>query len=91
MVFPITVKEKVWDFADDSVVKNSPTNAGDMVSIPGPGRSHMLWGKLGPQAPTTEPTLKSPCSATREAMAMGRSCTTTKKLMVIRCDLKGRR
>ena len=24
-------------------VKNPPANAGDMGSIPGPGRSHMLW------------------------------------------------
>ena len=26
-----------------SVVKNPPANAGDTGSIPGPGRSHMLW------------------------------------------------
>ena len=29
------------DFPGSSVVKNPPANAGDMVSIPGPGRSHM--------------------------------------------------
>ena len=28
-------------FPGDSVVKNSPVNAGDMGLIPGPGRSHM--------------------------------------------------
>ena len=27
-----------------AVVKNPPVNAGDMASIPGPGRSHMPWG-----------------------------------------------
>ena len=31
------------DFPGGSVVKNLPANAGDMGSISGPGRSHMLW------------------------------------------------
>ena len=31
------------DFPGGAVVKNPPANAGDMGSIPGPGRSHMLW------------------------------------------------
>ena len=31
------------DFPGGTVVKNPPANAGDMGSIPGPGRSHMLW------------------------------------------------
>ena len=30
------------DFPGGTVVKNPPANAGDMGSIPGPGRSHML-------------------------------------------------
>ena len=30
------------DFSDGPVVKNPPANAGDMGSIPGPGKSHML-------------------------------------------------
>ena len=30
-------------FPGDSVVKNPPADAGDMGSIPGPGRSHMPW------------------------------------------------
>ena len=49
------------------VVKNLPCNMGDISSIPGPGRSHMLWGDqalaaqllsllLSLQAATTEPT-----------------------------------
>ena len=33
-------KEKV-DFPGGAVVKNPPTNAGDMDSSPGPGRFHM--------------------------------------------------
>ena len=31
------------DFPGGAVVKNPPVNAGDMGSIPGPGRSHMPW------------------------------------------------
>ena len=34
------------DFPGGPVVKNPPANAGDMNSIPGPGRSHMLWVNL---------------------------------------------
>ena len=30
------------DFPGGAVVKNPPANAGDMGSLPGPGRSHML-------------------------------------------------
>ena len=32
-----------WDFPGGPVVKNPPANVGDMGSIPGLGRSHMLW------------------------------------------------
>ena len=31
------------DFPGGTVVKNPPANAGDTGSIPGPGRSHVLW------------------------------------------------
>ena len=34
--------EFICDFPGGPVVKNPPTNAGDMCSIPGLGRSHML-------------------------------------------------
>ena len=34
---------KGGDFPGGTVIKNPPANAGDMGSIPGPGRSHMLW------------------------------------------------
>ena len=33
--------DTVGDFPGGLVVKNLPANAGDMGSIPGPGRSHM--------------------------------------------------
>ena len=32
------------DFPDGPEVKNSPANAGDTGSIPGPGRSHISQG-----------------------------------------------
>ena len=32
-----------WDFPGGTVVKNPPANAGDMGSIPDPGRSHVPW------------------------------------------------
>ena len=31
------------DFPGGAVVKNPPASAGDMGSIPGPGRTHMPW------------------------------------------------
>ena len=44
----------MWDFPGGAVVKNPPANAGDMCSIPGPGRSHMATEQLSPCATTTE-------------------------------------
>ena len=41
------------------MVKNLPCNARDTGSIPGPGRSHMPWDKIGLGAATTEPVLQS--------------------------------
>ena len=34
----------IWDFPDGSALKNSPANAGDIGSIPDPGRSLMPRG-----------------------------------------------
>ena len=36
-------KAYLGDFPGDTVVKNPPVNAGDMDSIPGPGRCHVPW------------------------------------------------
>ena len=38
----VTIKKEYRDFPGGTVVKNPPANAGDMGSIPGPGRTHML-------------------------------------------------
>ena len=35
-------KKTIQGFPGDPVVKNPPCNIGDVGSIPGPGRSHML-------------------------------------------------
>ena len=45
-----------WDFPGGTVVKNPPANAGDMGSIPGPGRSHMSE-QPSPCTTTAEPAL----------------------------------
>ena len=39
----LTLKPDCWGFPGGTVVRNPPANAGDTGSIPGPGRSHMLW------------------------------------------------
>ena len=38
-----TVRKEGKDFLDSAVDKNLPVNAGDMGSISGLGRFHMLW------------------------------------------------
>ena len=43
-------------FPIGSVVKNLPANAGDMGSIPGQGRSYILWSN---EAPAQLPSLYS--------------------------------
>ena len=45
------LRKALTDFFGGTVDKNPPTNAGDMGSIPAPGRSHM------PRATATEPEL----------------------------------
>ena len=37
------LNESLMGFPGGSMVKNPQSNAGDMGSIPGLGRSHMLW------------------------------------------------
>ena len=37
------------------VVKNLPVIAGNMGSIPGPGRSHMPWGNKAQALPQEKP------------------------------------
>ena len=44
-------------FPGGSVGKNLPANLGDMSSIPGPGRSHMLWDNEAGVPQLIEPAL----------------------------------
>ena len=46
---------KTWEFPGDPVVKNPPSNVGDMGSIPGPGtKITHTSGQLSPCTVTTE-------------------------------------
>ena len=40
----VPFKRNIEDFPGGLVVKDLPAKAGDAGSIPGPGRSYMLWG-----------------------------------------------
>ena len=46
-------------------MKNPTANAGDMGSIPGPGRSHVLQ-RNSPGTPTTEAVFRNPGTAATE-------------------------
>ena len=51
-----TFKRHSWDFPGGPVVKNPPTNAGNVGSIPGPGTEiPRVTGQLSPCATTPEP------------------------------------
>ena len=70
----------IRDFPGGTVVKNPPANAGDMGSIPGPGRSHMLQSNwtcapqlLSLRSRAREPQLLSPHATTVEARTL-RAC-----------------
>ena len=45
---------KETDFPGSPAAKNPPANAGDMGSIPGPGRFHTFLGATKPVATTTD-------------------------------------
>ena len=66
------------DFPGGPVVESPSVNAGDMGSMPGPGRPTDR-GATKPGATTTEPELGSLCSATREATTMRSPHTATKR------------
>ena len=59
------------DFPGGAAVENPPANAGDMGSIPGPGRSHM------PQSNKACAQLLSLCSIAREPQLLSPHATTT--------------
>ena len=66
-------KELAWTSLEVQWIKNLPANAGDMGSVPGPGRSHTLQSN---QAHV--PQLLSLCFAAREATTVRSPHTTIK-------------
>ena len=46
--------EMINNFPGGTVAESPPANAGDMGSVPGPGRSHMLWSNRSPCVTATE-------------------------------------
>ena len=56
-------------FPGSLVVKNTPANAGDTGSIPGPGRSHMPWSNQ-----VCEPQLLSLCHQARNPQLLKPVC-----------------
>ena len=69
--------KKIQGFPGGPVVKNPPANAGDMGSIPGPGRFHMLQGSwacvpqlLSPRAAATEAVLSGACAPQEEPLRL---------------------
>ena len=46
--YSLQIETKMEAFPGSPVVMNPPANAGDMGSIPGPGRFHMLQGNKAP-------------------------------------------
>ena len=71
-------------FPGGSVVKNLSANAGDTGSIPGLGRSHILWSSYArmPQllslcSTAWEPQLLSPRATTTDARTPQSPCSAT--------------
>ena len=54
------LKTNLWDLPGDTVDKNLPANSGDMGSVPGPGRVHILRSNQTPAAPTADPETLEP-------------------------------
>ena len=70
-----TKNEGSWDFPGGPVIKNLPSNAGDVGSIPGRGtKIPHTAGQLSPRAKTTEPG----CSRAREPQLERSPCATMK-------------
>ena len=72
-------------FPGGSVVKNSSASAGDMGSIPDPGRSRMLWSKrahrlqlLSLRSRAQEPQLLSQRATATEAVRPQSPCSETR-------------
>ena len=61
------LKRQLWGFLGGAVFENLPANAGDTVSRPGLGRSHMPRSNWAREPQLLSLRVWSLCSATREA------------------------
>ena len=66
------------DFPGGAEDKNLPASAGDLGSIPGPGRFYMPRNNIACASQLLKPRIQRLCSATREATPMRNTCTTAK-------------
>ena len=55
-----TTTTKIQDLPGGTVHKTLPASAGDMASIPGPGRFHMPWSNLARVSQPRRPTCLEP-------------------------------
>ena len=72
------IKTTMRGFPGGAVVENLPANAGDTVSSPGLGRSHMPRSNWAREPQLLSLRVWSLCSATREAAIVRGPCTAMK-------------
>ena len=77
-VLDVVIKEMYGGFPGGAVVENLPANAGHTGSIPGPGRSHMLWSDWAREPQLLSLRIWSLYSATGEAAIVRGPCTAMK-------------
>ena len=61
----LIVRGESWDFPGHPVVRNLPSSAGDVGSIPGWGISLHALGRLRPWAAAIEPSSSRTCAPQR--------------------------
>ena len=67
------LQKQTWGFPGGAVVENLPANAGDTVSSPGLGRSHMPWINWAREPQLLSLRIWSLCSAAGEAAIEARA------------------
>ena len=75
----------VGDFPGGPVVKNLPARAGDMSSVPGPGRlTPHIVEQVSLCAAATEPAPWSPPAATTEPVPPTREASSMRSLCIVK-------
>ena len=85
-----TIEIKSGDFPGGPMVKNLPSNAKDMGSIPGQGTKipHTAW-QVSPHATAPEPVHSGARAATREACALQDLMWPTQRINSLKKETKG--